>query len=161
MKAVVATVISGAVADFASKAWALKALAPQEPVTVLPFLSMTLGFNPGVAFGLFPAQSWQGTALMIGLQSLIVVGLAYMTVKAEDRTSQLAYSLVIAGAVGNIVDRFRDGLVTDFFDLHWQGWHWPAFNVADILICAGVVLIAVGSLFVKSAQLHAMQVRQK
>jgi signal peptidase II len=147
MKHALVIVIVGVAADFASKAWALQALVPHEPISILPILSLTLGFNPGVAFGLFPAQSWQGTALMIGLQSLIVAGLVYMLAKSADRISAMAYSLVIAGAVGNIIDRYRDGLVTDFFDLHWQGWHWPAFNVADILICAGVVLIAATSLF--------------
>jgi signal peptidase II len=82
MKSAIAIILAGIVSDFISKAWALDALTPHEPVQILPVLSLTLGFNPGVAF-----------------------------------------------------------------DLHWQGWHWPAFNVADILICAGVVLIAVASLF--------------
>lgn len=152
MKAALTIVIAGVVADLASKAWALQVLVPHEPVAILPFLSVTLGFNPGVAFGLFPAQSWEGTAMMIGLQSVIVAALIYMMVKATDRISPIAFGLVIAGAVGNIIDRYQDGLVTDFFDLHWAGSHWPAFNVADILICAGVVLIAFTSLFGTSAQ---------
>lgn len=52
---------------------------------------------------------------------------------------------VLGGALGNVIDRINRGYVVDFLDFHWQGWRWPAFNLADIGICAGAVLLIICS----------------
>jgi signal peptidase II len=64
---------------------------------------------------------------------------------------QFAIGLIFGGAVGNLVDRARFGAVVDFVDLHWRGWHWPAFNVADSAITVGVALLALRLLNDRSA----------
>ena len=68
----------------------------------------------------------------------VVAGLLVMLWKHNGkRLFSLAASLICAGALGNLIDRAVHGYVIDFIDLYWRGWHWPAFNVADIAICAG------------------------
>jgi signal peptidase II len=61
---------------------------------------------------------------------------------AGDSIGKVAIGLIFGGAVGNLIDRARFGAVVDFVDVHWRGWHWPAFNVADSAITIGVALLA-------------------
>jgi signal peptidase II len=63
----------------------------------------------------------------------------------RDRLEAFAYAMILGGAVGNAIDRFAFGSVTDFLDFHLAGWHWPAFNVADIAICVGAACLVAGS----------------
>ncbi len=77
---------------------------------------------------------------------LAVVGILWYLRQVEDcqRGQQIGLSLVLGGALGNLVDRVRLGEVIDFLDVHWYRYHWPAFNVADIAICVGVGLLLLG-----------------
>jgi signal peptidase II len=68
---------------------------------------------------------------------LAVVGYLWWRLPENQGLAALGYSLIMAGAVGNLVDRVRFGEVVDFLDFHWRGYHWPAFNVADSLLCLG------------------------
>ncbi len=131
------------VLDQASKAWVMVVFQPYEVVPVLPVFNLTLVFNEGAAFSfLSKAGGWQ-RGFFIGLSSVISVGLLVwlLRLKTSERLSGFSLALILGGALGNLVDRVRLGRVTDFLDFHWQGWHWPAFNLADSAITLGVMLM--------------------
>ncbi len=72
----------------------------------------------------------------------MVAGLLLWAARLSDRVLATAAGTIAGGAVGNVVDRLRQGAVTDFLDLHALGWHWPTFNLADVLIVGGAAAIA-------------------
>ena len=132
--------------DQVTKAWVLQRLAHRPPVVVIPgFFDLTLVLNPGVAFGIFsnvPA-SWRWLVMVFSLAALaLLCAMAIRIVPEGSRVGRFALGLVFGGAAGNLLDRWRLGLVVDFVDLHWRQYHWPAFNVADSAITVGVVLLA-------------------
>jgi len=107
------------------------------------FFTITHVQNRGAAFGLL--AHIPGAALIFVIISLIAIGLilAYFRwIKKGEAWTPLCLSLILTGAVGNLIDRFRLGGVVDFLDFHYKGWHWPAFNVADASITIGVILLA-------------------
>lgn len=113
---------------------------------VTSFFNLVHVWNTGAAFSfLADAGGWQRylfTTLGIGVS----VALAWMLKRGvENRLETAAYTLIMGGAIGNIIDRLARGFVVDYLDFHWRGWHWPAFNVADIAITGGVVLIVAAS----------------
>lgn len=142
--------------DQASKWLALSNLQMGTPEQVLPFLNWLLLFNPGAAFS-FLAQSsgWQRWFFtFLGLFACIYIVIV-LRKHQEDRLLCLALSLILGGALGNVLDRLMYGAVVDFIDVHYANWHWPAFNIADSAICIGAVLIIFGELhksFGKSPQ---------
>ncbi len=131
------------VLDQLSKLWVLSVFSTYERVEVLPVFNLTLVFNEGAAFSfLHDAGGWQrwlfiGLALLVS--AVLVVWLARLP--ARERLEAWALSLVIGGALGNVIDRIRLGKVVDFLDFHWGQAHWPAFNLADSAITCGVVLL--------------------
>lgn len=138
-------VIGVVVADLVTKTAAAVSLGPSG-ITVLPVLSLTLGFNKGVSFGLFAAES---TASRIALVALAIAAIGFIGVLARrstDRLERVGYALISGGAIGNLLDRLPDGAVTDFIDLHGAGWHFPTFNLADAAITAGVALLMLAAL---------------
>lgn len=124
------------VADQVTKTIALAFLA-DGPVQVLPFFDLTLGFNTGASFGMMSVVMADRPMLMALLTGVITFGLAFMAYRVTSRLERNGFALITGGALGNIVDRLNQGAVTDFFDFHWQGWHWPAFNIADVAIFIG------------------------
>ena len=108
-------------------------------------LSLTLVLNPGLAFGLLggiPA-GWRWVVAALSLAALAVLArVALRVLPTGGWPGRLAIGLIFGGAVGNLIDRARFGAVVDFVDVHWRGWHWPAFNVADSAITVGVALLA-------------------
>jgi signal peptidase II len=128
-------------ADVLSKRLAEVALSHGVEVALTPFLNLRLGFNPGISFGLFPIGSASGVAILIAVQGVIIAGMVVAAMWSRLLLERAAFGLIIGGAVGNVIDRARDGLVTDFLDLHLQGWHWPTFNIADMAICFGVAML--------------------
>jgi signal peptidase II len=141
------------VLDQLTKYWAESALAPYQPVPVLPFLNWTLVFNPGAAFSFLSDaggwQRWLFTALAIGVSGLLVYWLRQTP--RSQRLVGIAYALILAGAIGNVIDRIRCGHVVDFIDVHWRGWHFPAFNIADAAITLGAVALIASLLFPQRA----------
>jgi signal peptidase II len=109
------------------------------------FFHITYVRNKGAAFGLFADSAFR-VPFFIGVALLAVVGILWYLRQVEDdqRAQQIGLSLVLGGALGNLVDRVRLGEVIDFLDVHWYRHHWPAFNVADIAICVGVGLLLLG-----------------
>ena len=106
--------------------------------------------NPGGAFSLFAdvGDTWRASFFLIA-SGLAIGTLLYFVRQVAPRQRWLLFALasVLGGALGNLVDRLTTGMVTDFLDLHWRGYHWPAFNVADSFITTGVVILLVHSLF--------------
>ncbi|RXT53900.1 signal peptidase II [Bosea sp. Tri-44] len=121
-------------------------LNPPEPIALTPFLNLRLGFNTGVSFGLFrdTLEAWPG---LLGLFKFAAgFGLLAWAAFAGHRLERIGLSLMAGGAFGNAIDRWRQGAVTDFLDLHWGDWHWPTFNGADIALTFGVVLMLLAAL---------------
>ena len=123
-------------------------LVMYEPVSLLPFLDLSKAYNAGAAFSfLSQADGWQrwffvGITLFVAV--VIVLWLARLL--PSQRRIGLALSLVLGGAIGNLVDRLVYGYVIDFIDLYYGSWHWPTFNVADSAITVGAVLLVLDSL---------------
>lgn len=131
--------------DQITKFVALSAFAPGDVLPVFDgFFNLTLAFNRGVAFGLF-ANLTDGTRhLLLGLSACVALAaVAYFFFRdyAHDLVARCALILVLGGAVGNIIDRIRLGMVVDFLDFYVGDYHWPAFNIADSAICIGVFIL--------------------
>lgn len=114
-----------------------------EPVEVFSWLNWRLAHNPGAAFSFLAGaggwQRWFFTVLALGVSVFLVTWL--FRLERGQRLVPLALSLVLAGALGNVIDRVRFGYVIDFIDVHARGWHYPAFNVADSAITCGIILL--------------------
>ena len=139
-------VIAGvALLDVVTKAIAVRALVPQRvPREVWgSTLRFTLVYNPGAAFGLHlgPQSRWIFTALTI--VALVILGRLYRATARGDVPRVLALAMVCAGAIGNLLDRLRSDLgVVDFIDAGLGSARWPTFNVADMAVSIGAVLLA-------------------
>ncbi|TLP45416.1 signal peptidase II [Cohaesibacter sp. CAU 1516] len=128
-------------ADQLTKAAALSLLSQVNSVAVFPGLDLTLSFNEGVSFGLFSDLMAGKPLVMAALTGTLTGILAIMAFRARHPVEQIGFSLIVGGALGNVVDRLRQGAVTDFIDLSFQGWRWPTFNTADIAITFGALFI--------------------
>lgn len=136
-------------ADQVTKAAALSVLSQGTAVPVLPSFNLTLGFNEGASFGMMGGLMAGQPLLMATLTGALTLVFAAMALRAKHPLERAGFALVVGGALGNIIDRLRQGAVTDFLDFYWRDWHWPTFNVADIAITVGAVLILVASLPVR------------
>ena len=129
--------------DQATKWIAVNALAFGERVPVIPgFFDFTLVYNRGAAFSfLAGAGGWQRW-FFTGIGIVAAVFIVWMLARhGSQRLFALALSLILGGAIGNVIDRVWQGKVTDFVLLYWRDWHWPAFNVADMAITFGAALL--------------------
>lgn len=146
MTTVLAIAVVVVVLDQATKVLALDHLAPGVPVVLIDgLLALTLVMNPGLAFGLLselPAP-WRWIVVALSLAALLVLArVAVRVLTPGAALDRIAVGLIFGGAVGNLIDRARFGAVVDFIDVHYRGWHWPAFNTADSAITIGVALLA-------------------
>jgi signal peptidase II len=114
-----------------------------EVVPLMPSLNLTLVYNEGAAFSFLSEQGgwqrWFFIVLGIGVSAVLILWI--WRLNARQRLSAVSLSLIVGGAIGNIIDRLLLGHVVDFIDLYYGDWHWPAFNVADSAIVIGVVLM--------------------
>jgi len=142
--------VSGVVvwADMLTKEWATEVLELYRPHEVWSWLNMTLAHNYGAAFSfLSDAGGWQRwffTALASVVSGVLIVWV--LRLPRREWLTGLALALVIGGALGNLSDRVQLGYVVDFVDVHYLGYHWPAFNVADSAISCGVALLILDAL---------------
>lgn len=133
---------SVALADQGSKAWIIGYLPYGDSMDVTPFFNLVHLLNEGAAFSLFAdAGGWQRYFLTF-LALLISAGLVLLLLRRPDSTRDAAaFSLILGGAVGNVIDRMVRGAVVDYLDFYLGGWHWPSFNLADSAIVVGVLLM--------------------
>lgn len=134
-------------ADQASKFLAIRYLQPVQTIALLPFVNLTYVENTGISFGLL--QQF-GNAPLIVLNIILITGLFIFYRRQRTRLplwAQTGFLMILAGASGNIVDRFTRGYVVDFIDFHF----WPVFNMADSLITIGAVLYLISTLKEKKA----------
>ena len=141
-------------ADIETKQWASQGIELYRPQQVTDWLNLTLAHNYGAAFSfLSDAGGWQRWFFMV-LASVVTLVLFVWLLRlprGEWRTG-LALGFIIGGAIGNLIDRIQLGYVVDFIDVHYGGWHWPAFNVADSAITCGVILLLLDALLVALAE---------
>lgn len=142
----ISLIAAAVVADQLTKTAALSLLSQGTAVPVLPSFNLILGFNTGASFGMMGGFMAGKPLLMAALTGALTIALAVMAFRAQHALERAGFALVVGGALGNIIDRVRQGAVTDFLDLYWRDWHWPTFNVADIAITLGAVLILAASL---------------
>ena len=135
------------VLDQASK-WAVdSSMQLYQSIPLVPYFNLTYVRNTGAAFSfLSEAGGWQrwffaGLAIVIS----IVIAVWLVRLKQHETLLAVALSLVLGGAIGNLIDRLAYGYVIDFLDVYYQTWHWPAFNIADSAITLGVVLMLLES----------------
>ncbi|RLJ18138.1 signal peptidase II [bacterium endosymbiont of Escarpia laminata] len=135
--------------DQATKQWAEAALSAYQPSTLLPFFDLTLMYNEGAAFSFLSDQGgwqrWFFIILALGV-SAVLVGWIWR-LKPAEKTIAVALSLIVGGAIGNVIDRLLFGHVIDFLHFHYQEHYWPAFNIADSAITVGVALMIFDALF--------------
>ena len=98
--------------------------------------------NRGAAFGFLNSADTTWQFWLFGAAAVIVCGIILNIVRTSPYSAPLFFGLgsIMGGAVGNLIDRVRAMAVTDFIDIYWGRWHWPAFNVADVAICLGVAV---------------------
>jgi signal peptidase II len=139
-----------AIADRLTKFLVEARVAPWESIPVLPgIFNIVHTKNRGAAFGMFSEQAdgWR-YVLLAGVSAGVMLAVAAMLWQAaapgsnESLKLRVALALILGGAAGNLYDRARFGMVTDFLDLHWRNHHWHTFNLADSAITAGAGLLA-------------------
>lgn len=132
------------VLDQATKLWIVAAIPTGGGVYVLPVFNIIHTYNPGAAWSMFAnfggAQRWFLSALAIVVSVFLVYWLRG-TVLTAQRLLSLGLTLILGGAIGNVIDRLRLGHVVDFLELHWDGSKFPAFNVADSAITIGAFCV--------------------
>ena len=130
------------VLDQLTKVLILRAFNFGDSVTVTSFFNVVRVHNTGAAFSfLAGAAGWQRW-FFVGL-GLMATGFIGVMLKRHGQQTvfSLALSLILGGALGNVIDRLIHGYVVDFIQLHWDGWYFPSFNVADSAITVGAVLL--------------------
>lgn len=140
-------VVTVAMLDLWSKSAMIAWLTPaRRTIEVTPFFNLRIGYNPGISFGLFPAESELARALLIGFALAATILVVWLGLRSQVWIERLGFALIAGGAIGNVIDRSGDGFVTDFLDFHAFGWHWPTFNLADVAITGGVLALLAASL---------------
>ena len=128
---------SAVMTDQIAKFAITRAFAYGEQVEITPFFNLVHVLNPGAAFSfLASAGGWQ-RYFFIALALAVSAWLGRMLWQQRPRLEAMSYSLILGGALGNVVDRMLRGQVVDFLDFHWRQAHWPVFNLADVAISLG------------------------
>lgn len=140
--------------DHITKYLAVTNLTFGEPVPVMDHLNWTLAYNYGAAFSFLADSSgwqrWFFVGLAFAMTAFMLWWLKKLPAKVTMET--VALNLVIGGAIGNVIDRILEGRVTDFIDFYIGTWHYATFNIADIGITLGAVLLIVHELFFRKEE---------
>lgn len=127
-------------------------------INVLPFFDITHLRNTGAAFGILrglPESLRFPLFAIVLIIALLAIFIFLKKVSENDRVLVVSLGLILGGAIGNSIDRFRFGYVTDFLGFHWFGnlqYQWPPFNIADSAITIGVILILFDTFFLKKGK---------
>jgi len=140
--------VVGLLLDQASKLFIDRSMQLFETIPLVPnFFNITYLRNRGAAFSFLSEASWRLPFFIgITLVAALAILVAFHKLRNDQRLAQVSLAMIFSGAIGNLIDRVRLGEVIDFLDAHWYRHHWPAFNVADSLICVGVFLLAMDML---------------
>ena len=132
--------------DQLTKYWVSASFGYGEARAYSGFFNLVLTYNRGAAFSfLASAAGWQrGLFIAIALAAIVLISVL-LARHAGERLFCVALTLILGGAMGNVLDRIVLGYVVDFLDFHIAGWHWPAFNLADSAITVGAALLIVDS----------------
>jgi len=138
----------GLVVDQLAKLYIDRSMQMFQSIPVIDGLfNITYVRNKGAAFSFLSHASWRlPFFIAISAVAAVVIVIAFNRLRSDQRLAQVSLAMIFSGAVGNLIDRVRRGEVVDFLDVYWRTYHWPAFNVADSLICVGVALLAVDML---------------
>ena len=142
--------------DQLSKLWVLDTIKPVGSIKIIDgLLSFTYVENTGAAFGIFEGQRW---LLIVIVFAVLAAALwALYTNKINGKLERLCISFIIAGGLGNVVDRIRYGFVVDFLDIN-ELFSYPMFNVADCFVVVGAILLVIATLFEDSKKKKLEQV---
>ncbi|QZA78154.1 signal peptidase II [Deefgea tanakiae] len=117
-------------------------------MAITPWFNWVHVLNPGAAFSfLADASGWQRHffTIVAGVVCTYLLWLLWRGLRSRLET--IAYIFIVGGALGNVIDRIRIGAVVDYLDFHWQTWHWPAFNLADIFVVLGALLMVISAIY--------------
>ncbi len=132
--------------DQVTKALVINFFNLYDSVVLLPIINLTFVVNYGFAFGLLNNPSLNQILVSLVILAIIIYFL-YLLIKTQDKIFQLTLTLILAGALGNFIDRIFRGFVIDFIDIYIGKYHWPAFNIADSCITVGFVVLMINILF--------------
>lgn len=137
--------------DQVSKYWVLQSFTPYMPEPVLPLLNITLAYNTGAAFSFLSGAGDWHRLFFAGFSLLMSIVIAVWLYKLprQDKWQALGLSLILGGAVGNLLDRAWYGHVIDFIDVYYGRHHFATFNIADSAICIGAFCLILDLLFTK------------
>ncbi|UCH80642.1 MAG: signal peptidase II [Nitrospiraceae bacterium] len=130
--------------DVITKVIIVNKVAPHDIIRVLPFMNIVHIENKGAAFGLFADL---GNVFFVIISVIAILFILYYLKSVQRKTEITALSLVLGGAIGNLIDRIRIGKVTDFIDIYVNTWHWPSFNIADSALTVGIILFLWANVF--------------
>jgi signal peptidase II len=134
--------------DQAGKLLVFRVLMDTETeIVVLPVFSLVKTYNTGISFSLLATDHAIGPWVFALLATIIAFGLLIWLSQTADRLPATGLALVVGGAIGNVIDRVREGAVMDFLLFHWKDLAWPAFNLADSFITIGVALLIYDGVF--------------
>jgi len=136
--------VVGLLVDQATKLYVDKVMSLYQTIPVIDGLFNIFYIrNKGAAFSFLSDASWRIPFFVtISLVASIAIIIGIYKLREDQKLAQVSMAMIFTGAVGNLIDRVRMGEVIDFLDVYWKTHHWPAFNVADSLICVGVALLA-------------------
>lgn len=140
--------------DQSTKLYVDRALPLHDPITIIKnFFHIVHIRNTGAAFGIMADQGLFLRVFFIIISSVAIIIIPFFLMKLKDNqiVPITGLSLIMAGAIGNLIDRIRLGEVIDFIDLHWYSYHWPTFNLADSAITIGGIFLIIEIVFIKDA----------
>ena len=140
--------------DQGNKLWLMDVFGidQRQPVSLTPFLDVVMARNPGISYSLLSAHGAAGRWGLFAFAALATVALSGWLWRTRTRAVAVGLGLILGGALGNAVDRFSYGWVADFYYFHLGAFRWYVFNLADVAITLGVVLLLIDSLFPAAAQ---------
>ncbi|WP_241610442.1 signal peptidase II [Rosenbergiella epipactidis] len=131
------------VVDLSSKYWVMTSMQLHESRALIPFFNLFYAHNYGAAFSFLADkdgwQRWMFAAIAVAIAASLLL-MMYRS-RAEQKLANIAYAMIIGGALGNLFDRAWHGFVVDFIDFYIGDWHFATFNIADCGICVGAALI--------------------
>ena len=137
--------------DRISKLWIISIFNSENnlEIKISSFINLNLIWNKGIAFGLFSYGEKFEYNLLTGLIIMIIVIVFWMIIKTKG-LEKYGFLMILGGALGNIFDRLYYSAVPDFIDIYYKNFHWFVFNVADIFITIGVLMLIINEITIKN-----------